>query len=390
MSTDDANGRSPIVWVAGVGWDDIPGTDRRMAEALAALCPVIWIDSPQKLTWSGLRSRRTHASEQVGENLQRVRVPAPPGFSRWPIRLLTAVIHRRVIARSLPRGTVPRAIVVADPVMRFPDGVPGPRLLYVTDDWLAGASAGLMRYAESWIRGVLSSNAQEADAVAAITTPILDQVHTLGVRTGTPVAIVPNGAPKVERVARTRRAIAGLVGQLNERLDLPTLEAVVDSGVPLRLIGPRFDRQAEFSDRLDALIARDDVEWTGSLGSQALAAQLAEIGVGLTPYAESDFNRASFPLKTLEYLAAGVAVVSTDLAASRWLDTEHVTVTTSAAEFADAVRSRASAVGFEGEAIELSRIELAERHGWPQRAVEFLALADRAAVFAGLRGDGRA
>jgi hypothetical protein len=35
--------------------------------------------------------------------------------------------------------------------------------------------------------------------------------------------------------------------------------------------------------------------------------------VGLTPYADTPFNQASFPLKTLEYLSAGLPVVSTDL-----------------------------------------------------------------------------
>ena len=36
---------------------------------------------------------------------------------------------------------------------------------------------------------------------------------------------------------------------------------------------------------------------------------MAALKVGLTPYGDNEFNRASFPLKTLEYLSAGIAVV---------------------------------------------------------------------------------
>ena len=36
-----------------------------------------------------------------------------------------------------------------------------------------------------------------------------------------------------------------------------------------------------------------------------LGSALADVTVCLLPYADTDFNRASFPLKILEYLAAG-------------------------------------------------------------------------------------
>ena len=64
---------------------------------------------------------------------------------------------------------------------------------------------------------------------------------------------------------------------------------------------------------------------------QELPSYLRVIDVGLTPYSQSDFNRASFPLKTLEYLAAGRPVVASDLPANRWLDTSHVSIAADAA-----------------------------------------------------------
>ena len=54
------------------------------------------------------------------------------------------------------------------------------------------------------------------------------------------------------------------------------------------------------------------------------------------PYTLSRFNRASFPLKALEYLAAGRPVAATDLPALRALGTDLIHITTPAS-FADQV-----------------------------------------------------
>ena len=50
-----------------------------------------------------------------------------------------------------------------------------------------------------------------------------------------------------------------------------------------------------------------------------MPAYIAAIDIGITPYLDSPFNRASFPLKTLDYLSAGRPAVSTALPAARWL-----------------------------------------------------------------------
>ena len=42
------------------------------------------------------------------------------------------------------------------------------------------------------------------------------------------------------------------------------------------------------------------------------------------PYGRTEFNKHSFPMKTLEYLSAGRPVVATSLPAIRWLDTDLV------------------------------------------------------------------
>jgi teichuronic acid biosynthesis glycosyltransferase TuaH len=96
------------------------------------------------------------------------------------------------------------------------------------------------------------------------------------------------------------------------------------------------------------------------------------MGVGLTPYADTDFNRASFPLKTLEYLANGLPVVSTDLPAVRWLDTDLIEVGTGPEDFASKVREVLSRPFDEAE--RARRIAFARRHSWTARAEQLLAI----------------
>src|SRR5208283_3159702 len=102
------------------------------------------------------------------------------------------------------------------------------------------------------------------------------------------------------------------------------LEAVADTGQSLLLIGPRHPRFAVAA--MDPLLARANVHWVGPQAFEDLPKYLSVVDVGLVPYVDSAFNRGSFPLKTLEYLAAGIPVVATDLPAIRWLNCPDIRV----------------------------------------------------------------
>ena len=84
------------------------------------------------------------------------------------------------------------------------------------------------------------------------------------------------------------------------------------------------------------------------------------------PYADTAFNRASFPLKTLEYLSAGRAVVSTPLPANDWLATDLIDVATGPAGFAaSVVRSLREP---RTDALAQRRRAFAREHTWQRRA----------------------
>jgi teichuronic acid biosynthesis glycosyltransferase TuaH len=121
---------------------------------------------------------------------------------------------------------------------------------------------------------------------------------------------------------------------------------------------------------LSRLVARPNVEWVGPKRFDELPSYLRIIDVGLLPYVDSAFNRASFPLKTLEYLAAGRPVVATTLPVIRWLDTELIATADEPDIFARRTAEEAT-TSRSPDLIERRRA-FAATHSWSKR-VEQLA-----------------
>ncbi len=129
-----------------------------------------------------------------------------------------------------------------------------------------------------------------------------------------------------------------------------------------------------------ACSARPNVQWVGPRPHEALPAYLGAARVGLVPYTDTRFNRHSFPLKALEYLAAGLPVVGTDLPALRQLAGEagaDVTVAAAPAAFVDAVESLVARVAQPSSAA--VRRAFAAQHDWAHRAQRFAELIGVAA-----------
>ncbi|MEY2958067.1 MAG: hypothetical protein RLZZ01_635, partial [Actinomycetota bacterium] len=170
--------------------------------------------------------------------------------------------------------------------------------------------------------------------------------------------------------------VAGFIGVLNDRTDLALLEQVVDCGSSLLVVGPH---QAGFDeDRVMRLRRRPRVRFVGPVPFDDLPSYLSHVDVGLVPYADTPFNRASFPLKTLDYLAAGRPVVATDLPALRWLAEDFVDATNGPDPASSDLRLAADGASFARAVVDLARCSdprdverrtlLALRHDWSARA----------------------
>jgi glycosyltransferase involved in cell wall biosynthesis len=103
------------------------------------------------------------------------------------------------------------------------------------------------------------------------------------------------------------RPVAGYVGVIDERLDLALL-AELAAGLPdwtIRMVGPVA--------KIDPALLPDspNLEYLGMTPYEQLPAIMADLDVALMPFALNEATRSISPTKTLEYLAAGLPVVST-------------------------------------------------------------------------------
>ncbi|MEP6796702.1 MAG: glycosyltransferase [Lapillicoccus sp.] len=376
--TLSANGTAParLAYLAGMPWDGSEGTDRRLVTALARRTPVLWVDPPAPLIdrrtgrLRPLRSLLRARAVPVAPGIHRLEVVGPPFPTRFGLRRLANAMSSHQVHSAVKRLGGVDAVVVANPLAGFPRVAGATRIYYVTDDWPAGST--LMGVSRRAIEAFEANNAAVADQRLAVSPALAARV---GATHRVPVDVLANGCTVAEPLAavsqRPTDGVVGLTGQINERLDLDLLEAVADRDLRLVLVGPRKERDAAFRGRVDRLVARANVTWLGEVPSELLPEILSGFAVGLTPYTASAFNLASFPIKTLDYLAAGLACVATPSPALEWLDTDLVLTASGAEEFADTVELAARTQP--GPQTRTPRIDFARGHTWSARADQLLA-----------------
>jgi teichuronic acid biosynthesis glycosyltransferase TuaH len=364
-----------IVLCAANNLDSIKVADLHLAEHLSRLAPVLYVDPPMSHltprkhpeTGPALRSPRLRLHQP---GLARLTPVIQPFSSRPGLSVMSCTLIRRYLRRATARlGGRVTAVISAWP--HYPVfGSCDERLsvYWAQDDFVGGAAllglnTGLLDRQERRV-------ASGADLVVAANPVVATTWKDRGQRT----LLIPFGADidayrDVERAARPADAdlpgpVAGLVGRLNDRTDLGLLESIADRGRSLLLIGPK-DPAFEPA-RFAALQRRRNVRWVGPKEFPALPGYLQVMDVGLVPYRNNPFNRGSFPLKALEYLAAGRAVVSTDLPATRWLATDLISIADGPEPFADEVDRMLAVPRTPG--ILASRQEFAATHSWAHRA----------------------
>jgi glycosyltransferase involved in cell wall biosynthesis len=162
----------------------------------------------------------------------------------------------------------------------------------------------------------------------------------LAVRGREATHLFPSGV-ECDHYARSRelasprtRPVAGYVGVIDERLDLQ-LVADLAAALPdwdLQMVGP--------VTKIDpaTLPVADNLHYAGMQPYERLPEVMACFDVALMPFALNQATRSISPTKTLEYLAAGLPVVSTEVpdVVADWGDVVHFAAT--GQEFADACR----------------------------------------------------
>jgi glycosyltransferase involved in cell wall biosynthesis len=386
----------PARW-HGPGWDglivlcaanDFDATkmgDWHLARHLSEHAPVLYVDPPRSpLT----RFRRpgepaavpTAALRMAAPRLARLTPVVQPFPSRRGMTGLTSALTRGYLRRATSRlGGRTLAVISGWPQYPvFGSCAEQVRAYWAKDDFVGGAALlGLHpRLLDTRERQVAAG----ADLVLAANPVVAGTWRGRGLDP----LLIPFGTDVdayrgVDRCpvppdARLPAPVAGFVGRINERTDLALLEAIADRNRSLLLVGPK-DPAFE-PGRFEALRRRPSVRWVGEKPFEALPGYLRAIDVGLVPYTGSEFNRGSFPLKTLEYLAAGRAVVATDLPAIRWLATGLIAIATGPADFADQVDRLLAEP--RTDALLGARQGFAAQHSWARRAADiYQAIAAR-------------
>ena len=367
-----------LVYLSGTRYDGPAGTDRHIADQLSRIAPVLYVDPPASAL---TRLRNPELAESWREpplvtlhsRLARLAPRVTPGMYRPATHHLVPPLMRRSIRGAVDhlygRAATPVAALVSTRTENLLGAVPARRtLFYATDDLVAGAE--LLGIPRDRLVAQEAATLRRAQAVAVVSLPLQERYAAMGF----PATMVPNGCvPEAYREvdsadvpadARLPGPVAGFVGYINDRIDLGLLEAVADAGCSLLMVGAVAARYQ--SERFAALAARPNVRHVGPKPFAELPGYLRVIDVGLTPYADTAFNRASFPLKTLEYLAAGRGVVSAPLPANTWLGSDLITVANGAAEFAAATRRALSLP--RTDVLAQRRRAFAARHSWAHRA----------------------
>ena len=366
-----------IVLCATTEYGGIRMGDWHLASELSRLGPVLYVDPPGS-SLAGLR-RRGRPGPPARPRLSVVR----PGLARltpvvqpFPARRgtvgLTTALTRGYLRWATARlAASVTAVISGWPVFPvFGSCSERVSVYWAKDDYVGGA--GLLGLDPHLTDARERAVAGRADLVVAA-NPV---VAGLWRQRGLDPLLIPFGTDAaafrgVDQAARPDDVrlpapVAGFIGHINDRVDLTLLEEIAARGRSLLLVGPadpRFEPR-----RFAALTAAPKVTWVGPRPAAALPGYLRVIDVGLVPYRDSAFNRGSFPLKTLEYLAAGRAVVSTDLPATRWLATDLVRIAAGPASFADQV-DLAAAGGRDPADVALRR-QFADAHSWQRRAAQ--------------------
>ncbi|WP_337059271.1 glycosyltransferase [Kineococcus sp. G2] len=369
MNPGPGTGRRPLVAVvSSTAFEGHRLYEQRLAAELARENDVLFVQPPTAV-WTkrdGLRLGRGPVPAPAGT---RVVTPwVPPASRRRGLHHLNGpAIALTLLAACLRDGRRPRAVVSAQhvtrPLARVARALGARTAFLVKDDYVAGAE--LVGVPAGRLRAGRGRSIDLADEVVVVSP----RLQRLAAERGRTAHLVPAGAPEPVAAPAPAQApelpagpFAVFLGMVSDRIDLDWLEELVAAGTELVVVGPRqptFTQDATWQ----RLVAHERVHWLGPRDAAQVAAVLARAAVGVMPYTLSEFNRASFPLKVLEYLAAGLPVVSSRLDAVEWLGAPGVRIADDAAGFARAVAELAGdpAAGAD------ERRAFAARHTWRER-----------------------
>lgn len=348
--------------------------DQRLSDELARIADVTYVDPP--VCWG--RGKWRPRVEIVANGERRLRVLSPVtipwarrrGFEIpagvilaaqiWMFALRRPIRDTRIVyvaAASTTRWLLPRRINVS----------------LVKDDYLAGSE--LLGLSKQTLRTRFRRSMRFARKVVVVSPRLADTMLTRGLR----AEVVPAGCYLPDFVASSRAfdgrgsGTAVFIGMLSDRIEFGLFRALLEAGIGVTTVGSlqgTFTKHIEYREILDhPLFTSLEPRYGSDLEEVIMSAD-----IGLIPYEDTVFNQASFPLKTFEYLACGKPVVSSNLSALRWLDSDLVAVAADVADFVANAHEMIN-LGVDPATAQACR-DLAAQNTWGERAKHFARLLE--------------
>ena len=374
--------QTPVV-VIGDDWGRHVSTLQHLFRHVARRHPLIWVNSfghraPQLTVYDLRRAlAKITAMVRVSKGVATSSVPrdvieprALPWHNLAVVRSLNTWSLARDIRRSLSRvapGCRP-ILVTGTPVVPRIVGTIGEvaSVYFCMDEYgeLPGVSGNIIRPLE---QELLS----RVDMVVATATALVESKRpasglSFRLPQGVNFNLFATRTPLPADLAALPRPRIGFAGGISAACDLALLAAVSDANPSgsIILVGPvHIDLSALRASNFHIL---------GNRPYDMLPAYVQGFDVGIIPYVDNEWTRSVDPLKLLEYLAAGIPVVTTALPEAE----KYAEVITIASDVSSFIAGVAGALQDDGNERKALRQKVAAENTWEARAQRFLEIID--------------
>lgn len=331
-----------VLMLGTADWNQAIATNQHyMAREIASQFSVLFSES------LGLR-RPEVTRRDVSRMLQRIKRVSESGPQQRSMPSQLRVVRPLVIPIHVP-ATKPVNRALLDVFYKAWRSHRGPRILWTYSpvtygfDRLADITVyhcvdllgEFPQISSSLVRQGETALAGSTDLAIASSGAVHDHLNNVGFRR---VVHWPNVADvaliRSEEGSSTDRVPARAVfaGNFSEKkVDFGLLRGLLDRGVELHLAGPIAEGGGRTGGMVKDLV-RDGAVYHGHLSLHDLAKLYWTSSVGLIPYELNSYTRGVNPLKTFEYLAAGLRVVSTAVPAVNPIG-DHVYVAKNSSDF---------------------------------------------------------
>lgn len=381
VSQSQRHSQSPLI-VFGDDWQRHVSTLQHLFKQIVDRCSVIWVNSyghrSPRLDLYDLRRAMQKVGSMIRGPATVLTPPVPwriiepkalpwhqsPLVRRWNDRSLYRDISSAL--KDLGASEAP-VLITGTPVAVGLVGRLGERrsIYFCMDDYgeLPGVSRDMIAPLEQELLKRVDGVVATAAALTEIKRPSSGRAFQLPQGVNFDHFAEPRALPP--EMEALPRPILGFAGGVSPACDVDLLCRVAERHPEgsVVLVGPVSIPERD--------LARPNIHLLGPRPYADLPAFVQAFDVGLIPYVLNPWTQSVDPLKLLEYLAAGIPVVTTDIPEVRKYMTA-VTVAQSPDEFVDAV----SAAAVAPEKGRGERQQVARLHTWARRADRLMEIIE--------------